>query len=208
MNYSTTYRYGLTHWGRDETDNTSQTTFSNVLSSMKMFEFRLKFRFCLFLRVELTSPTLVQIMAWHLPGAKPLSESMIVYRRVYASLSLNEKAEWKLNVLLLIINGTHFAITIANVSTVTSKNSLHYTKHTYQLLFWNHTLKIWPKYWRQVVHPQTKSVAKPGTLLLVILSLVFYYFLWHLQWNTIGGIEGYGFIIYVFLPTQPTLQAI
>ena len=95
MNYSTAYRYGLTHWGRYETDNISQTTFSNVLSSMKMFELRLKLRFCLLPRVELTSPTLVQIMAWHLPGAKPLSESMT--------------------------NGTHFAVTITNVSTVTNK---------------------------------------------------------------------------------------
>ena len=32
----------LTYWGRDEMDNISQTTFSNVFSSMKMFEFRLK----------------------------------------------------------------------------------------------------------------------------------------------------------------------
>ena len=33
---------------------------------------------------------LVQIMPWCRPGAKPLSEPMIVYRRTYASLGLNE----------------------------------------------------------------------------------------------------------------------
>ena len=38
----------LTHWGRDEMNDISQTTFSNVFSSMKMFEFRLKFHWSLF----------------------------------------------------------------------------------------------------------------------------------------------------------------
>ena len=62
----------LTHWGRDKMDAISQTTFSSTFSWMKMFEFRLKFHWSLFLWVELT--TLVQIMAWR----RPLSETMIV----------------------------------------------------------------------------------------------------------------------------------
>ena len=33
---------------------------------------------------------LVQIMAWHRSGDKPLSEPMMVYWRIYASLGLNE----------------------------------------------------------------------------------------------------------------------
>ena len=32
----------ITHWGRDEMDNISQTTFPNVFSSLKMFELRLQ----------------------------------------------------------------------------------------------------------------------------------------------------------------------
>ena len=44
----------VTHWGRDEMNNISQTTFSNVFSAMKMFEFRLKFHWSLFPRVQLT----------------------------------------------------------------------------------------------------------------------------------------------------------
>ena len=44
----------LTHWGRDRMDAISQTTFSSALSWMKMFEFRLKFHWSLFLRVQLT----------------------------------------------------------------------------------------------------------------------------------------------------------
>ena len=35
-------------------------------------------------------PALVQIMAWRRPGDKPLSKPMIVYRRIYASIGLND----------------------------------------------------------------------------------------------------------------------
>ena len=45
--------YWLTHWGRDTMDAISQTTFSNAFSWMKMFEFRSKFHWSLFLRVQL-----------------------------------------------------------------------------------------------------------------------------------------------------------
>ena len=44
----------LTHWGRDKIDAISQTTFSSAFPWMKMFEFRLKFHWSLFLRVHLT----------------------------------------------------------------------------------------------------------------------------------------------------------
>ena len=44
----------LTHWGRDEMDNILQMTFSNVFSSMKMFEFWVRCHWNLFLRVQLT----------------------------------------------------------------------------------------------------------------------------------------------------------
>ena len=44
----------LTHGGRDKMNNISQTTFSNVFYSMKMFEFRFKFHWSLFPRVQLT----------------------------------------------------------------------------------------------------------------------------------------------------------
>ena len=44
----------LTYWGRDEMNNILQATFSNVYSSMKMFEFRLRFHWSLFPRVQLT----------------------------------------------------------------------------------------------------------------------------------------------------------
>ena len=44
----------LTHWGRDKMDAILQTTFSNAFSSMKMFEFQLKFHWSLFLGTQLT----------------------------------------------------------------------------------------------------------------------------------------------------------
>ena len=46
--------YGLTHWGRDKMDAISQTPFSNVFSWIKMYEFRLRFHWSLFPRVQLT----------------------------------------------------------------------------------------------------------------------------------------------------------
>ena len=47
--------FPLTHWDRDKIDAISQTTFSSAFSWMKMFEFRLKFHWSLFLRVQLTT---------------------------------------------------------------------------------------------------------------------------------------------------------
>ena len=44
----------LTHWGRDKMAAICQTTFSNVFSWMKMYEFRLKFHWSLFLAFGLT----------------------------------------------------------------------------------------------------------------------------------------------------------
>ena len=44
----------LTHWGRDQMDAISQTTFLSAFSWMKMFEFRFKFHWSVFLMVQLT----------------------------------------------------------------------------------------------------------------------------------------------------------
>ena len=68
----------LTHWDRDEIDATFQTTFSNVFSSVKMYEFRLRFHWILLLGPVNNIPALVKIMAWHRAGDKPLSEPMLV----------------------------------------------------------------------------------------------------------------------------------
>ena len=44
----------LTHWGRDKMAAIFRTTFSNAFSWMKIYEFRLRFHWNLFLRVQLT----------------------------------------------------------------------------------------------------------------------------------------------------------
>ena len=57
----------------------SQTTLSNAFSWMKMLEFRYKFHWILFLKEPINNiPVLIQMMAWRLPGDKPLSEPMMV----------------------------------------------------------------------------------------------------------------------------------
>ena len=81
----------LTHWGRDKMDAISQTTFWSAFSWMKMFEFRLKFHWSLFLRVQLT-----KIQHWFrkLLGAGQATSHYrkqwwLIYWRIYASLGLN-----------------------------------------------------------------------------------------------------------------------
>ena len=44
----------FTHCGRDKINTMLQTPFSNAISWMKMFEFRLKFHWIMFLKVQLT----------------------------------------------------------------------------------------------------------------------------------------------------------
>ena len=73
-------------------NNISQTTFSNVFSSMKMFEFRLKFHWRLFPSVQLT---IFQHWFRKWLGAVQatshyLNQCWLVYRRIYASRGLNE----------------------------------------------------------------------------------------------------------------------
>ena len=52
-------QFDLTHWGQDKMDAISQTTFSSAFSWFKMFEFRLKFHWSLFVRVQLTIINLI-----------------------------------------------------------------------------------------------------------------------------------------------------
>ena len=84
--------YVLTHWGRDKMAAIFQTTFSNAFSRMKMYEFRLRFHWILFLRFELT---IFQHWFRKWLGADQatchyLNQWWLVYRRIFASLGLNE----------------------------------------------------------------------------------------------------------------------
>ena len=69
-----------TYWDRDKIAAISQTTFSNVFSWMKMFEFWLKISLKFLPKGPIDKmAALVQIMAWRRTGDKPLSEPMMVY---------------------------------------------------------------------------------------------------------------------------------
>ena len=69
-----------------------QTTFLNVLSWMTMYKFRLKFHWSLIPRVQLT--IFQQWFRYWLGAVQAtshyLSQWWLVYRRIYASLGLNE----------------------------------------------------------------------------------------------------------------------
>ena len=83
---------GLTHWGRDKMDGISQATLSSTFSWLKMSEFRLKFHWSLFLRVQLT--IFQHCFRWWLGAVLAtsyyLNQWWIVYWRIYASLGPNE----------------------------------------------------------------------------------------------------------------------
>ena len=87
----------LTHWGRDKMAAISQTTLSNVFSWMKMLEFRLKVHWSLFIRIQLT--IFQYWFRWWLGADQATSHYLnqwwLDYRRIYASLGLNElKDNW------------------------------------------------------------------------------------------------------------------
>ena len=118
------FSYSLLHWGQENVDAIFPMTFSNAFCWMKMFQFRTKYHWNLFMRVHLieNTPALVQIMAWHqklLPAIIWISDG-IVYGRIYASLDLDElsntvdmhaKSRIVQNVLLKgVTRGTHFTL--------------------------------------------------------------------------------------------------
>ena len=81
-----------THWGQDKMAAISQTTLSNSFSWMKMLEFRLKFHWNLFHRVQLT--IFQHWFRWWLGVIQVTSHYLkqwwLVHRRIYESLALNE----------------------------------------------------------------------------------------------------------------------
>ena len=85
--------YGcLTHWGQDKMAAISQMTLSNAFSWMKMLEFRLRFHWSLFLRVQLTT---IQhwFRQWLGAGQATshyLNQWWLDHWRIYASIGLNE----------------------------------------------------------------------------------------------------------------------
>ena len=93
------------HWGRDKWPPFSRRLFRMDFLEWKCMNFD-------WMSLKLVPngainniPALVQIMARRRPSDKPLSEPMLVYWRIYASLGLNE-----LMILLMIRNSTSFSM--------------------------------------------------------------------------------------------------
>ena len=82
----------LTNWGRDKMAVVSQTTLSYACSWMKMLEFRSRFHWSLFLRVQLTifQHWFRQWLGAGQATSHYLNQWWLVYWRIYASLGLNE----------------------------------------------------------------------------------------------------------------------
>ena len=94
---SLTYRFEghLTHWGRGKMAAISQTTLSNAFSWMKVLQFRLKFHWSLFLRMQLTKFQ-HWFRFWLGAGQATshyLNQWWLDYRRICASLRLNELSD-------------------------------------------------------------------------------------------------------------------
>ena len=75
-----------THWDRNTMAAIFQTTFWGTFSWMKIYGFRLRFHWSLFLTFELTIPALVQIMDWR----RPMVVSLLTHIYIYMSLGFNE----------------------------------------------------------------------------------------------------------------------
>ena len=82
----------LTHWGQNKMTAISQTTLSNAFSWMKMVQFLLKLHWILFIRIQLT--IFQHWFRWWLGADQATSHYLkqwwLDYRRIYASLGLNE----------------------------------------------------------------------------------------------------------------------
>ena len=136
------FSYSLLHWGQENVAAIFPMTFSNAFCWMKMFQFRTKYHWNLFMRVHLieNTPALVQIMGLHqklLQAIIWISDG-IVYGRIYASLDLDELSNTEdmhakhrvvQNVLLKgVTRGTHF--TLAFLRWVASTSMEQYGIHT------------------------------------------------------------------------------
>ena len=115
----------LKHWGRDNMAAIFQTTFSNAFSWMKIYEFRVRCHWSLFLRVQLP---IFQYWFWKWLGADQatnhyLNQWWLVYRRKYASPDLNE-----LNIKVLMrqnrINQSRYWIPSCDIFVIDCYNNL------------------------------------------------------------------------------------
>ena len=122
-------------WGRDKLDAISQTTFSSAFSSLKMFGFQLKFHWSFFLWLQLT--IFQQLFSYRLGAVQTTSHYLnqwwLDYRRIYASLGLNElKKVQQENKLLYFIGD--YNIKLLNVDSHSLTADFNDTIYSYGLV--------------------------------------------------------------------------
>ena len=86
----------LTHWGQHKMNAILQITISNAFFLIKMYEFWLKLHWSFKIALKFVHLSqihsiseLLQIMTWHQPGDKPLSEAMMVCLLMHICISFN-----------------------------------------------------------------------------------------------------------------------
>ena len=132
-------RYLLTHWGRDKMGAIFQTTSSSGFSWIKMYVFRLTFHWNLFLVVQLT--IFQHRFRWWLGADQATSHYLkqwwLDYRRIYASLGLNDNIVISVHIMCVVLIRFHLLpIRLLILLVVPNKSCLGYTKYApdnYQL---------------------------------------------------------------------------
>ena len=107
---------GFTHWGRDQMDAIFLTSFSNAFSGMKCISF------------SQDIPALVQLMVWHCPADKPLSEWMVISLLIHICVTRLPRVNYPFTLGL-----THWGwvmhIRISKLTTIGSDNGLSADRH-------------------------------------------------------------------------------
>ena len=92
----------LTHWGRDKMVSILQTTFSNACFFNENIWILLRISLKFLPEVQIYNiPALVQKIAWHCPGDKPLSEPMMAWSLTHRCitrpqwLNVHRQKYWK-----------------------------------------------------------------------------------------------------------------
>ena len=88
----------LSHWGRDKMATILQTMFSNAFSWNKNVWILLKISLKFAPKGQINNiPSLVQIMAWHWLGNKPLSEPMMISLLTHICVAWPQWVNWQLH---------------------------------------------------------------------------------------------------------------
>ena len=157
----------LTHWDWDKITAISQTTFLNALSWMKMYEFQIRFHWCLFLSFDNNISALVKIMAYstNQTTSHYLNQWLLVYWCIYVSLELNES--------IGNIQNRHIQCVSNGVACLFTPNAFAWINHQ----IWKHSEFLWVgcaiKIWKRTYF---------------LLGLVYSHLLTSLYWTSCQGI--------------------